>query len=104
VRPLPAMPDQERAELRRALGVSADEFLIGTVGRLDPIKNLPLLLKAFHALRERHAKLRLLIVGEGPERGRLEQLIQDLGLGESVMLTGFRSDARRLLASFDLFT
>lgn len=104
VRPLAALTGAERASIRAALGIGPEEFVIGTVGRLDPIKNLPLLLHAFSRLRRTHTGLRLVIVGEGPERGRLEQLIGELGLTGQVLLTGFRADARRLLATFDVFT
>ena len=103
-RPLPALPAAERTALRGELGYGSDAFVIGTVGRLDPIKNVPLLLRAFKALRGAHPEARLLIVGDGPERARIEALITDQRLGDAVTLTGFRSDARRLLATFDVFT
>lgn len=103
-RPLTVPSATERGTIRTELGYTDQEFIIGTVGRLDPIKNLPLLLRAFKALRARHPWPRLLIVGDGPERSRIETLVKELGLEGDVRLTGFRSDVRRLMTALDLFT
>jgi glycosyltransferase involved in cell wall biosynthesis len=46
---------------------------------------------------------RLVIVGDGPEKRRLEQLAAESGVGESVMFTGFRADVRRLLPALDVY-
>jgi glycosyltransferase involved in cell wall biosynthesis len=102
-RPVPTLAPGDRAALRRELGYSGDDFVIGAIGRLDPIKNLPLLVRAFGILRQRHRNLRLLIVGEGPERHRIEALVRECGLASSVQLTGFRNDTRRLMGAIDLF-
>lgn len=76
---------------------------LGTVGRLAPEKGIHRLLDAFSVLRSRSPKLRLNIVGDGPERGRLERRAVELGLGDSVTFAGYRSDVRACLADFDLF-
>ena len=68
------------------------------IGRLAPEKGFDLLLRAFaRALRAGPPARQLLIVGEGPERARLTQLIVDLGLGEQARLAGFLEGAERLL-------
>ncbi|GAA5337061.1 glycosyltransferase [Thermus antranikianii] len=61
------------------------------VGRLSREKNFPLLLRAFARVRRR-ASSRLLILGEGRERGFLEALVRELGLSEDVALPGFVSN------------
>ncbi|MDM7325236.1 MAG: glycosyltransferase [Thermus sp.] len=61
------------------------------VGRLSKEKNFPLLLRAFARVKER-VPSRLLILGEGQERGPLETLIRELGLSEHVALPGFVSN------------
>lgn len=63
--------------------------VILAVGRLMPQKDFPTLLRAFAVLAERR-DLRLLILGEGPERGRLESLAGELGVAERVALPGFQ--------------
>lgn len=103
-RPSEDMTPDERSSLRLELGYGSNDFVIGTVGRLDPIKNLPLLLRAFSALRKKYGQLRLMIVGEGPARAEVEKLVRCLGLGSDVKLVGFRSDAKRLIQAMDVFS
>ncbi len=57
------------------------------VGRLDPVKQFPLLLEAFRRVRDARGA-RLLILGDGPERGRLEDLVKALSLSEDCRLLG----------------
>ncbi len=70
-----------------------------TVARLDPQKGLHHLVAAAALLPE----ARVMVVGDGPERGALETLIAQLGLGDRVHLLGFRTDIPELLAGCDLF-
>jgi glycosyltransferase involved in cell wall biosynthesis len=73
-----------------------------TVGRLTEEKGHPLLLEAIATLRARGYDLSLTIVGDGPMRGDLEAMIQRLGLGGCVTITGWRTSdevRRELLAS-----
>lgn len=82
-------------------------LLIGTVGRLDAVKDQAGLLDAFALLcasgDAQAANLRLAIVGAGPEHARLEQRITAHGLGDRVRLLGNRRDVPALLAEFDVF-
>jgi glycosyltransferase involved in cell wall biosynthesis len=76
---------------------------VGTVGRLDPIKDQALLIRAFARLRARVDRALLAIVGGGPERQRLETLAAGAGVGASVLFLGERSDVAQLLPGFDVF-
>src|SRR5690348_8369970 len=82
-------------------------ILIGTVGRLDPVKDQAGLLAAFkllcEALPDARGRLRLAIVGEGPQRSTLEAQVAQLGLREQVCLLGKRDDVPAILAEFDIF-
>jgi len=60
-------------------------------GRLTPQKDFPTLLHAFSEVRD-HTDARLVILGDGPERPRLERLVTDLGLGQTVDMPGFTKD------------
>ena len=93
----------DRHEARMALGLPDDAFVIGTVGRLDPVKNLPLLLDAHAMLVARNPNARTVIVGDGPERSMLEAKASELGIADSVIFAGYRQDVRFLMAAFDLF-
>ena len=96
----------ERESARQRMGLAPETFVVGTVARLDPVKAQTQLIEAIASLSERHDSARdtrLLIVGDGPERARLEALIRARGLELEVTLTGARSDVSQLLAAFDVF-
>lgn len=74
-----------------------------TVGRLVPVKNHLMLLSAFDEIAQMRPQIRLVIVGDGPERGAIERFIQHQGLEEQIVLTGFRSDIPVILRDADIF-
>lgn len=84
-----------------------EHHLIGTVGRLQTVKNQPLLVKAFvHLLRQHPAmaeRARLVIVGEGPLRGEVESLLADSGFSSLVWLAGARGDVADVLRMLTVF-
>jgi glycosyltransferase involved in cell wall biosynthesis len=95
--PHPRISPQRRAELRGLAGASPDDFLVGGVGRLAHGKGFDVLIDAIRAARL--PRTRLVIVGEGSERSRLERLAADL----PVTFTGFRHDAKDWFQALDLF-
>ena len=99
--PRPQRGDRDAA--RRACGLPARAPVIGAVGRLDPVKDLDTLVRAFAALRREHIALRLVLIGDGPERAGLEERARVLGVGPAVSFLGYRSDVRRLLPAFDVY-
>lgn len=94
---------ETRARLRASLGVPVDAPLVGTVGRLVPIKGYHVLLEAIPAVAQLYPHARFVIAGEGPERAALEAQAAALGMGERVIFTGARSDVEAVLATLDLF-
>lgn len=96
-------PASERDRLRRSVGAAPDELVIGTVGRLVPVKDQASLIRAFARVRASVPALRLVIVGDGPERTALEALAGTLGLRADVVFTGARSDAAALTHGFDVY-
>lgn len=93
------MPD--RNEARTALGLPADKPVLGFVGRLHPIKNIPAILTALAQPETKHVHLAL--VGDGREelRAEYEALAKRLGLSERVVFTGFRDDLPTVYAALD---
>ncbi|RJS94723.1 glycosyltransferase [Salinisphaera sp. Q1T1-3] len=76
----------------------AEARVIGTIGRLDPVKGFDTLISAFAQLHARSAvPLRLVIIGDGPERDALAAQVRSLGLEEAVWLAGARDDTPTLL-------
>jgi glycosyltransferase involved in cell wall biosynthesis len=89
--------------VRARLGLNADATVIGSVGRLEPIKRFDLLLQAFAVLRRRRPGLRLVIAGEGSERSSLERLARQLGLDLACRFLGHYADVAELHHAFDVF-
>ena len=92
-----------RAAARVALGLGSDDFVVGAVARFDPRKGLDLLIEAVAIARARVPSLRLLLVGDGPERPRLEARVAALELASRVRFAGEQADVRPFLAALDLF-
>ena len=97
--PVPS-PD-DRAGIRAELGVSTGDLVVGTVARLDPVKSLETFVKAVADITER--RVTALIVGDGPERQRLESVADACGVKSRVRFLGQRDDARRWLAGCDAY-
>jgi glycosyltransferase involved in cell wall biosynthesis len=93
----------QRQEARAALGVSREAFVVGTAGRLDPVKNLSVMLQTMALLRDKVKGAVGVIVGDGPEREALQARASALGLDGSVIFAGYRSDVRALLPAFDVY-
>lgn len=88
---------------RGALGIEPGAFVLGTVARLDSIKNQAMMIRALGAIAARHPEAVLLVVGEGPERVELERLSRQEGLEGKVILVGHRTDALSFYPLFDVF-
>jgi glycosyltransferase involved in cell wall biosynthesis len=112
----------QRAPVRRELGIENNATVIGTVGRLVPIKGQRYLIEAFAALTAARPELHLLLVGDGELREELTSLAVSLGLAVrahdepsmphadgapgrgTVHFVGLRRDVPRLMAAMDVFT
>jgi len=87
---------------RVALGLVAEDRIVLWAGRLDPVKGLELLVDAFAGIAEK-CRAKLLLAGDGPLRGRLENQIAQCKLQGSVRLLGVRRDIPALLKTADVF-
>lgn len=90
---------------REDLGLRGDHTVLCAVGRLAPEKGTLLLIEAFALAAARVPSLRLLVVGDGPLRSRVERLLDERGVTDKVVLAGERPHARvpGLLAAADAF-
>lgn len=111
--PAPNLPSRDRSAgplseadrlgtSRRGGNALGEIVTLGSVGRLDPVKNHSALLKAFASLQRHVPSLRLTIVGDGPLRGSLEAEVRALGVADLVAFTGLRSDTPELMRRFDI--
>ena len=90
-------------EARKILGFSEEDMLIGTVGRLDPIKDQQILLQAFSDLQGDGKELRLILIGDGPERRSLESVKEKLPCKDRIVFLGERNDVEKILPALDMF-
>ena len=96
----PVYQPADRAEAREALGLAADGFVAGWVGRMSREKGLDVMIDALAALR--HRPVRVCAIGDGPERGPEEARATRLGLNEHVTWAGMRQEAGRYFRAFDV--
>lgn len=95
------IPDPEaRAAARVELGLG-DAWVVGTVGRLDAVKNQAMLVRAMAPLLS--SGVRLVIIGEGDARPQVEAAIAALPEPRWAVMTGRRMDVPRLIHAFDVF-
>lgn len=100
--------DRERFEgsddggLRSELGIGSDEVVIGFIGRLEEQKGVTYLLHAVAEMKEYPGMLKIVIVGEGTLKQRLQDEAARLGLS-NVLFLGYRRNTPRLLRMFDVF-
>jgi glycosyltransferase involved in cell wall biosynthesis len=95
-----------REDSRKAaagIGIGSDGLWIGTVARLDPVKGLDVLLASVPPVMRRVPEARFVVVGGGPELGRLQGLAARLGVSGSVHFVGERADALAWMDLFDIF-
>lgn len=91
------IPSQEKnAHYLAQFGIK-DEFVICAVGRLEKVKNFPLLIRAIKDL-----DVKLLIVGEGSEAESLKHLVKEIDVEHKVVFAGFREDALNVVANSNI--
>jgi glycosyltransferase involved in cell wall biosynthesis len=98
----PRLSEKERIVQRVDLGFGADEFVIACCAAMRPEKCHRDLLKAAEMLIRRGHRVKLLLIGDGPERLGLEQWISDHDMKRHCVITGFQSDVRTFLEAADV--
>ncbi len=97
------VPHSDRLTARKKLGVPADRFVLGWVGRLIPVKGADVFLEALAQLKEEAVAVSASIVGDGAERERLQQMAKSFGLDACVTFHGQVDDASSLFPAFDVY-
>lgn len=95
-------PLDEVEDFKSACNIMHGDFIFGFVGRFEYQKNPESLIEAFSALAHTNQNLKLIMVGDGFLRPRLEELVKNIGISERVKFPGFYPSAIAM-ASFDVF-
>jgi glycosyltransferase involved in cell wall biosynthesis len=86
---------------RQRWSISANEVVLGVIGRLSPEKGQHIFLKAFQGVIAQAPNHRAVLIGDGPEKERLMQLVSRLGLTNHVLFTGHDSHIEELYPALD---
>jgi len=89
-----SMKDNINFDIRKKYKIDNDDFILITVGKLHPRKNISFLIQSLKKIIPLYPKIHLLIVGSGPEKDHLEKLVKELKLCKFVTLAGFVPDQR----------
>jgi len=91
-----------KKELRTALSLTDDNFVILCTGELNKNKNQEQLIKAANILKNKISGLKILFAGNGPNEEKLRKLITDLNLNDNIKLLGYRTDLEKIVPAVDL--
>lgn len=88
--------------LKQELGIRREEKVIIHISNFREVKRIPDVIMSFQKVVEQMADVKLLLVGEGPEKLEMERLVEELNLERHVIFTGKRDDLPELLAISDV--
>jgi len=77
-----------KKDIRRKLGITNEQRIVISVGSLRPVKGIKYLIQAMSVLRQKNTKANLMLVGDGEERQNLEELVEELNLGDYITFAG----------------
>jgi glycosyltransferase involved in cell wall biosynthesis len=98
----PLVTEADRQRARAALGLEPGALVVGCVARLAPEKDHATLIRAFQRVVSVRDDARLLLVGDGPQRGHLESMVSRAALWGRVDFLGARDDVERILRAVDI--
>lgn len=91
------------SQKKKELGIDMSPTIIGTVTRLEPQKAVHDFIVAVSYVKETYPDVKVVIIGDGPLRRKIEELINDLKLNDNIILLGWRNDVPEILAVLDIF-
>lgn len=94
---------EKKMMMRDALGITNSQIVVGHVGRFNPQKNHSFLLEIFAEFKKKCNDSVLLLIGDGEQRAMIQEKVKCLGLIDSVIFTGVRTDVDDLLQAMDVF-
>ena len=97
------IPPREVSELKRKLGFSPHELVIGSIGELTRQKGYRYLLESAPAILKEHPEVRFLIAGDGDLKTELKAQAERAGVSQKVSFLGYREDIPAVLNIFDIF-
>jgi glycosyltransferase involved in cell wall biosynthesis len=98
------LEEKHRPRLTRSvLGIEERSFVVGTIARLVPQKDIPTLLNSFKIFNESSPNSTLVIIGDGPIKDEMKKLAITLGINERILWVGRTEDVDGYLSLMDTF-
>lgn len=94
---------EARKRLREEFGFGQDDYVVGNIGRMVPAKNQLFLIDAFANLKKKNPSAKLLLIGNGPLRCKIDEKIEKLGLSDDVRIEKRREDINKCYSVMDVF-
>ena len=76
-------------------------YLVGNVGRLSEQKGMEYFIQSFPTVKSKHSKVKYIIIGDGEDRDKLNELVKSLGIEEDIIFLGYRSDIQNVMLQLD---
>jgi len=92
----------DKARIRKELGIAPDDFVVGMIGRLEPIKGIHYLIQGAREILKESGKVKFIVCGEGSLRQNLTRDCFERGLADKFIFTGWRENTREILSLFDV--
>jgi len=96
-------PGIDISNLKKEFHIEKHDFIIGSVGRLDAVKDCDTLIQGFHLFNQRNENSKLIIVGDGPELSILKEIVSRTNLLHKVVFTGYRTNIPQMLNLMDIY-
>ena len=98
----PSDSDESITKIRKEYNIEEDIFLIGAVGRMVWQKGFEYLIRGAKEILNNRPKIKILMVGDGPLKDKLQRLTIDLEINNQFIFAGFRKNIKEILFSVDL--
>lgn len=95
--------EENRRKVRREFGIADEQLVVGHIGRFNQQKNHKFLIEVFAEILSQKPNALLMLVGDGEKKSEIKEQIKSLGIEESVIFAGIRSDVPALLSAMDVF-
>jgi glycosyltransferase involved in cell wall biosynthesis len=100
---LQELSSEEKQDFKKELGVPENSFIVGTVGRLVPVKGPEFLVEAAKHIIPNFPRTYFLFTGDGYLRASLEEQALKLGIQKNIIFLGWREDVVKIISLFDIF-
>lgn len=96
-------PTPTNTRHRNELKLTDEHIVFGTITRFDTIKNLPMMVRAFAKTHRMYPNAVLLLVGDGDQKPAIENMVEELGVNQAVIFTGFQTDTQKFMSMIDVY-